>query len=59
MTGNTGFNAIRSMDYVIILCDDFEKMRQFYNETFGFYIEDEKPGLWVGYRGTVRKTRAG
>ena len=50
MTENKGLGAIRSMDYVIILCNDFEKMRKFYCETFGFHIEDETPGLWVGFR---------
>lgn len=50
MSGNTGFSAIRSMDFVIILCDDLEKMRKFYSEVFGFQIEDEEPGLWVGFR---------
>ncbi|MEM8497672.1 MAG: VOC family protein [Pseudomonadota bacterium] len=50
MSKNTGFDAIRSMDYVILLCDDLEKMRRFYSETFGFRVEDETPGLWVGFR---------
>ena len=50
MSKNKGFDAIRSMDYVIILCEDLAKMRKFYSETFGFRIEDETPGLWVGFR---------
>lgn len=50
MSGNNGFNAIRSMDYVILLCDDLLTMRQFYSGIFGFRIEDEEPGKWVGFR---------
>ena len=50
MAENTGFGAIRSMDYVIVLCDDLDKMRRFYSEVFGFQIEDEDPGKWVGFR---------
>ena len=50
MVENTGFGAIRSMDYVIVLCDDLDKMRRFYSEVFGFQIEDEDPGKWVGFR---------
>ena len=46
----TGFGAIRSMDYVILLCDDLEKMKCFYNDVFDFQVEDEEPGLWTGYR---------
>lgn len=46
----TGLAAIRSMDYVILLCDDLAGMRRFYAETFGFVIEDEVPGEWVGFR---------
>ncbi len=50
MDNITGLNAIRSMDYVIVLCDDFEVMRRFYIDVFGFFIEDEKPGVWIGFR---------
>ncbi len=50
MTDNSGLSAIRSMDYVIILCDDLERMQRFYADTFGFHIEDEQPGRWVGFR---------
>ena len=38
----SGFGAIRSLDYAIILCDDFGKMKQFYSEVFGFCLEEEK-----------------
>ena len=50
MNKNSGFGAIRSMDYVIVLCDDLEKMEQFYTDIFGFQIEDKEPGKWVGFR---------
>lgn len=29
-------NRIRHLDYVILLCDDLPKMRQFYHEVMGF-----------------------
>ena len=50
MKGVTGLGAIRSMDYVILLCDDLNKMKRFYDEVFDFQIEDEEPGIWLGYR---------
>ena len=50
MDDNTGLNAIRSMDYVILLCDDLEKMKRFYRAVFGFYLEDEEMGNWAGFR---------
>lgn len=50
MQAKTGLAAIRSLDYVILLCDDLEKMKCFYRDVFGFDLEDEDPGLWVGFR---------
>ncbi|MEL6218993.1 MAG: VOC family protein [Pseudomonadota bacterium] len=50
MTETTGFGAIRSIDYVIIPCDDVGRMQRFYSDLFGFRVEDEEPGHWVGYR---------
>lgn len=50
MTENTGFGAIRSLDYVFVLCDDLQTMRTFYTETFGFRIEEEVPGKMVVFR---------
>ncbi|GFE63746.1 VOC family protein [Litoreibacter roseus] len=50
MESRTGLGAIRSMDYVILLCDDLDLMKRFYRNIFGFDIEDEEPGLWVGFR---------
>lgn len=50
MNGNSGLGAIRSMDYVILLCDDLDKMKRFYVDVFNFQIEDEEAGKWVGFR---------
>jgi catechol 2,3-dioxygenase-like lactoylglutathione lyase family enzyme len=50
MKARTGLGAIRSMDYVILLCDDIERMKRFYRDVIGFEIEDEAPGAWVGFR---------
>lgn len=50
MDNNKGFGAIRSMDYVIVLCDDLVKMQRFYTDIFGFRIEEETPGQSVEYR---------
>ena len=50
MTKHGGFGAIRSMDYVIVLCDDLDKMRRFYTDLFGFHIENEEPGKSVWFR---------
>jgi catechol 2,3-dioxygenase-like lactoylglutathione lyase family enzyme len=50
MSDRGGIGAIRGMGYVIVICDDFDRMRQFYIDLFGFQIEDEKPGQWIGFR---------
>ena len=50
MEAKTGLAAIRSLDYVILLCEDFKKMERFYRDVFSFQIEDEQPGIWVGFR---------
>lgn len=50
MHAKTGLGAIRNMDYVILLCDDIENMKRFYADVFGFELEDEEPGIWVGFR---------
>lgn len=46
----TGLGAIRSLDYVIVLCDDFEAMKQFYCSLFGFQVEEERPGKMICLR---------
>ncbi|NSX57001.1 VOC family protein [Parasulfitobacter algicola] len=50
MEAKTGLGAIRSMDYVILLCDDIERMKKFYREVLSFEVEDEAAGTWVGFR---------
>jgi len=59
MSENSGFGAIRSMDYVILLCHDLDRMQRFYRDIFGFCIapypgensiEDDELGKWVGFR---------
>lgn len=50
MDARTGLGAIRSMDYVILLCDDMSSMKHFYSEILGFEIEDEVSENWVGFR---------
>lgn len=47
---NTGFGAIRSLDYVILLCDDLEKMKAFYAGLFAFRVEENMPGNMVFFR---------
>jgi glyoxylase I family protein len=49
MEGNSGINAIRSIDYVIVLCDDLEKMKRFYIDVFNFCIEEETDH-WIAFR---------
>ncbi|MDP5217358.1 VOC family protein [Ruegeria sp. 2205SS24-7] len=50
MTMNSGFGSIRSLDYVIILCDDLETMQSFYEGLFGFQVEEDMPGKMVIFR---------
>lgn len=50
VTETTGLGAIRSLDYVIVLCDDLEAMKQFYCSIFDFLIDDEQPGKLICFR---------
>lgn len=43
----TGFDAIRNLDYTIILCDDVNAMREFYTTVLEFQVNHETPGAWV------------
>lgn len=49
MTDHSGFGAIRSVDYIIIPCDDLTKMRRFYTEVIGLEIYDEDD-QWVSFQ---------
>lgn len=50
MENYSGFGAIRSLDYVILLCDDLEKMRDFYSALFDFQIDGDAPGTMLYFR---------
>ena len=39
MEAKTGLGAIRSMDYVILLCDDIERMKQFYRDVLALRLK--------------------
>ena len=39
-------SAIRNIDYVILLCDDVERMKHFYHEVMEFPIHRDQPG-WI------------
>lgn len=41
-----GRGSIRNLDYVILLCEDVDKMKTFYTETMGFEVHRELPG-WI------------
>jgi catechol 2,3-dioxygenase-like lactoylglutathione lyase family enzyme len=42
-------SAIRSVDYVVLLCDDMQAMRRFYEGTLGLPVELDWPG-WLELR---------
>lgn len=46
----SGFNAIRSLDYVIILCEDLGRMKAFYEQLFAFQIEEDFPDKMLFFR---------
>lgn len=46
----TGLAAIRSMDFVILLADDMEKMTAFYRDVLGLELEELTAGAWAGFR---------
>ncbi len=50
MNKHGGFKAIRSLDYVILLCDDLEKMKTFYERLFEFQIEENVPERMIFFR---------
>ena len=50
MQHNTGFDAVRSLDYVILLCDDLEQMKAFYERLFAFQVEEDVPDVMVFFR---------
>lgn len=46
----TGVGAIRSVDYIILLCEDIDAMRHFYAEVLQFPILEEASGTFVGFQ---------
>jgi catechol 2,3-dioxygenase-like lactoylglutathione lyase family enzyme len=46
----TGIGAIRSLDYVFILCDDLDRMTAFYRDLFRFEVQEETPGRMIEFR---------
>lgn len=50
MNKHEGFKAIRSLDYVILLCDDLAKMKAFYQRLFEFQVEEHFPERMVFFR---------
>lgn len=50
MIETSGFGAVRSLDYVIILCDDIEEMKAFYSSIFSFQIEEVTPAKTIFFR---------
>jgi glyoxylase I family protein len=42
-------SAIRSVDYVVLLCDDLAGMRRFYEGTLGLPVHVDQPG-WLELR---------
>jgi len=50
MSNHQGINAIRSLDYVILLCDDLVKMKAFYAGLFDFQVEEELPNGTIFFR---------
>ncbi|MEM7508904.1 MAG: VOC family protein [Pseudomonadota bacterium] len=49
-TAKVGIGAIRSLDYVFLLCDDLERMKRFYLDLFELQIEEDIPGRMVEFR---------
>jgi len=43
-----GLGAIRNLDYVVLLCDDLARARQFYLDVMKFRLERETP-RWVSF----------
>ncbi len=41
--------SIRSLDYVVLLCDDLAAMRRFYEGVLGLVAEEDL-GTWVSFR---------
>lgn len=47
---HVGLDAIRNLDYTVLICDDLARMRVFYTEVLGFEVHEEITGGWVALR---------
>lgn len=43
-----GLGSIRNLDYVVLLCEDLDRAREFYRDVMKFRIERETP-RWVSF----------
>ena len=50
MTELTGLGAIRTLDYVVLLCEEIEPMKAFYSQVLGFELRTEVDGKWAEMR---------
>jgi len=50
MSEFSGFGAIRSLDYIIILCDNLEEMKAFYSNLFKFQVDGDTPDHMMYFR---------
>lgn len=50
MKRQIGLNAIRSLDYTVLLCDDVDQMASFYRMVFGWEPRNEIPGHWAEFQ---------
>ena len=57
MHAKIGLGAIRSTDYVIILCDDLERMKTFHRDVLGFEIDGEAAETCVEFRVGMERRR--
>lgn len=47
MDNPSGLGAIRSLDYVMLLCDEIEPMRDFYVRVLGFEVRQHVPDRYA------------
>lgn len=44
-----GLDEIHSLDHVVLLCDDLDAMRTFYEAVMGFTVEQDRAN-WIAFR---------
>lgn len=50
MSGTSGLESIRNIDYTVLLCDDVETMARFYADVLGFRLRHAVPGKWAEFQ---------